>query len=79
MMFFQGLFMARANHGFRISRCRCRPSFRKTRRQTLCDKLDNIWVLKNVRQTPPSFKTDPYVFLDQKTIMLSEDHDKTRL
>ena len=46
MMLFQGLFMARANHGFRISRCRCRPSFRKTRRQTLCDKLDNVWVLK---------------------------------
>ena len=51
MMLFQGLFMARANHGFRISRCRCRPSFRKTRRQTLCDKLDNVWVLK--KRHPP--------------------------
>ena len=46
------------------------------RRQTLCDKRDNNFFWKTFKQTSLSF-ADLFV-KDQKTLMLIEDHDKTR-
>ena len=44
------------------------------RGQTLCDKRDNNFVWNNFS---PFLQTDLFV-KDQKTLVLSEDHDKTR-
>ena len=49
----------------------------KRRRQTLCDKRDYNFGWKNF---PPNFTflcTDLFL-RDQKTLMIREDHDKTR-
>ena len=47
------------------------------RRQTLCDKRDNNFVCNNFSPNFTFLNTDLFV-KDQKTLMLSEDHDKTR-
>ena len=47
------------------------------RRQTLCDKHDNNFVWNNFSPNFSFLETDIFV-KDQKTLVLSEDHDKTR-
>ena len=50
---------------------------RGRRRQTLCDKRDNNFVLKSVPPIFTLFLTDPIV-KDQKALMGSKEHNKTR-
>ena len=52
----------------------CKRMGEERRGQTLCDKCDNNFVQNNFS---PFLKTDIFV-KDQKTLVLSEDHDKTR-
>ena len=47
------------------------------RRQTLCDKRDNNFVWNNFSPNFTLLQTDLFV-KDQKTLVFSEDHDKTR-
>ena len=47
------------------------------RRQTLCDKCDNNFVWNNFSPNFSFLKTDIFV-KDQKTLVLIEDHEKTR-
>ena len=46
------------------------------RRQTLCDKRDNNFVWNNFSPSFTFLQTD--LFVNQKTLVLSEDHDKKR-
>ena len=50
---------------------------RGRRRQTLCDKRDNNFILKNFPPNFTLFLTDPIV-KDQKALMGSKDHNETR-
>ena len=48
------------------------------RRQTLCDKRDNNFVSNTFSPNFTLLQTDLFV-KDQKTLVFSEDHDKTRM
>jgi len=50
---------------------------RGRRRQTLCDKRDNNFVLKNFPPIFTLFLTD-LIVKDQKALIGSKDHNKTR-
>ena len=47
------------------------------KRQTLCDKRDNNFVSNKFSPNFTLLQTDLFV-KDQKTLVFSEDHDKTR-